>query len=457
MDRRRFLVMTGAGLAATVLSGEAAWASRGAIPSPTGALVTRWDRDRWSRGAYSALPVGVSPSVRRTIADTLVGGRIAFAGEYASTQYPATTTGAYLSGQHAASRLLERGGVRTAIVVGAGMAGASAAHQLVQAGLDVTVIEARERIGGRIHSSDTWGVPVELGAAWIHGVRGNPLVPLARADGLRLLPTDYNDAVARDTKTGRVSTTAEREWTRLENLVGRLEEAWPPRSTSATEWLEKKGWHPSRVHDWAAQVEITQDYGLDPGRLGVRAFEEGAAYRGGDSLVAGGYDSIPRTLLAGTQLRLAEPVTSVEARGTGVHVALASGRTLKADVAVVAVPLEILKQRVLRIVSTPAPVRSAIDALVTGDLEKVVLRYDEQWWGDHRVFGVVGGGATGAPTGSLAALRWTEFYSLTDVVGFPTLVGFSGGKSARKRPSRDSQCVKEATRALDAAFANLLA
>jgi len=116
-----------------------------------------------------------------------------------------------------------------------------------------------------------------------------------------------------------------------------------------------------------------------------------------------------------------------------------------------------LKQRVLRIVSTPAPVRSAIDALVTGDLEKVVLRYDEQWWGDHRVFGVVGGGATGAPTGSLAALRWTEFYSLTDVVGFPTLVGFSGGKSARKRPSRDSQCVKEATRALDAAFANLLA
>jgi len=33
-----------------------------------------------------------------------------------------------------------------------------------------------------------------------------------------------------------------------------------------------------------------------------------------------------------------------------------------------------------------------------------VLRYDEQWWGDHRVFGVVGGGATGAPTGSLAAL-----------------------------------------------------
>ena len=33
-----------------------------------------------------------------------------------------------------------------------------------------------------------------------------------------------------------------------------------------------------------------------------------------------------------------------------------------------------------------------------------------------------------------AVLRWTEFYSLTDVLGFPALVGFSGGSSARSRP-----------------------
>jgi hypothetical protein len=98
-------------------------------------------------------------------------------------------------------------------------------------------------------------------------------------------------------------------------------------------------------------------------------------------------------------------------------------------------------------------VRRAIASLTTGVFEKVVLRYSEQWWGDHRVYGIVGGGAPGAPAGSPASLRWTEFYSLTDVLGFPALVGFSGGSAARSRPRRDLACVAEATAALRAAFA----
>ena len=98
-------------------------------------------------------------------------------------------------------------------------------------------------------------------------------------------------------------------------------------------------------------------------------------------------------------------------------------------------------------------VRTSLRGLVTGVFEKVVLRYDEQWWGGHRVFGVVGGGAPGAPAGSAAALRWTEFYSLTDVLGFPALVGFCGGSSARLRPASDAACASEAQRALTAAFA----
>ena len=100
----------------------------------------------------------------------------------------------------------------------------------------------------------------------------------------------------------------------------------------------------------------------------------------------------------------------------------------------------------------PQPLTAA-RSLVTGTFEKVVLRYDDQWWGDHRVYGIVGGGAPDAPAGSLAALRWTEFYSLTDVLDFPALVGFSGGRAARTRPASDAGCVREAAAALRAAFA----
>jgi hypothetical protein len=72
--------------------------------------------------------------------------------------------------------------------------------------------------------------------------------------------------------------------------------------------------------------------------------------------------------------------------------------------------------------------------------------------GYSQVLGIVGGGVPGAPDGSPASLRWTEFYSLTPLVGFPALVGFSGGLAARTRPASDSACAAEAQARLTAAF-----
>lgn len=454
MDRRRFLSASGL-VAAALVAGpaDALGRPRRRVPTPTASLVTRWDTDTWSRGSYSSLPAGTSPAVRRTLADAILGGRIALAGEYASTAYPSTTTGAYLSGQHAARRLLDLVNARTAIVVGAGIAGAAAARGLRAAGLDVTVIEARDRVGGRIWSNDEWGVPVELGAAWIHGTRGNPIVPLARSAGLGLVPTDYDDAVARDTVTGLPSSKADARWSRLDVLLGQLGEAWPPKSLTVADWLRREGWTSDRIDAWATQVEVTQEYALDPTRLGVRATEEGAAYRGGDVLVADGYVTIVEDFLAGIDVRLSAAAESVVMRGSQVDVVLASGERLSADIAVVAVPLALVRAGLPKLPDMSRGVRTALRGLVTGVFEKVVLRYDEQWWGEHRVYGVVGGGAPGAPAGSATALRWTEFYSLTDVLGFPALVGFSGGSSARSRPASDAACASEAQRALTAAFA----
>ena len=55
------------------------------------------------------------------------------------------------------------------VVIGAGLAGLRCAVVLAERGLEVVVLEARDRIGGRVDTDRSWGVPIELGAAWAGG------------------------------------------------------------------------------------------------------------------------------------------------------------------------------------------------------------------------------------------------------------------------------------------------
>jgi phytoene dehydrogenase-like protein len=86
---------------------------------------------------------------------------------------------------------------KSVAVIGAGMAGLAAAGALARAGADVTVYEARTRIGGRVVTSTLWpDLPCDLGASWIHGPIGNPIKKLAKAAGAATVRTRYESAVA---------------------------------------------------------------------------------------------------------------------------------------------------------------------------------------------------------------------------------------------------------------------
>lgn len=444
LTRRGFLA---ASVAAAALGPVAltAGARPDTIARPLRGIVTRWDTDPWSLGSYSALPVGTAPEVRGTIADAVVSGGLVFAGEHASTTHPATVQGAYLSGRHAATVLVDDYGDLqgdAVVVIGAGVAGLAAAQALRSAGANVTVLEARERSGGRICTDTSWGVPIELGAAWVHGVRGNPVTRLVRSGGSSLVPTNYEDEVTRNL-SGREPAGLDAAQARVDRAVARMQNNAYPLDDSVQDVLLSTGWTPTEINRWAVETAVTQEYGLDPGGLGAAALYEGGAQMGGDAFVKGGYDAVPNQLARGLDVRLSSPVRSVQGdRRGGFSVTLRSGLVIAAAAVVVAVPLSVLQRRTLRITPLPAAVRRAIDGLAMGSLEKVILQYTERWWPATQVLGCVGG----------PARRWAEWYDLTPLLGVPVVVGFSAGAAAASRPRSDAACIAEAARVFAAAF-----
>ncbi|HRY09516.1 MAG: FAD-dependent oxidoreductase [Actinobacteria bacterium] len=431
MHRRDLLLATAAVTAA------ACGKTQAARPQTPSYLVTRWDTDQWSLGSYSALAVGTSWRARQILAHAVIGGRVVLAGEFVATDYPATVHGAYNSGRRAARRLLETApDARSVLVIGAGLAGLRAAEVLAKAGRQVIVLEARDRVGGRIRTDRSLGVPLEMGAAWIHGVVDNPMVKVVRRAGLRLIPTDWDDSVARVAGTGRRAAGVGRANTALWRAVSAASRPKPPARASVADMLAREGWTPDTpARELAQLTELTMEYGVDVDRLGAQALWEGNVYRGKHKLVAGGFDRVPGMLATGLDVRLNTPVERLEI-GRRVRAG-----DLTADAAVVAVPLPLL-QAGRPAIDLPPVVERALDDLLTGNLEKVFLRYPKRWWPQVQIMQIMS-----APSG-----RWAEWYDLQGLTDAPVVFGFSGREAARERSPDDATVAGEAAAVLQSAF-----
>ncbi len=87
---------------------------------------------------------------------------------------------------------------KTVIVIGAGISGLSAALKLKEKGFTVKVLEAQEKVGGRLRSNRSLGIAFDEGASWIHGITGNPISSLAQKAGMTTFHTDDSSILAYD-------------------------------------------------------------------------------------------------------------------------------------------------------------------------------------------------------------------------------------------------------------------
>jgi polyamine oxidase len=299
------------------------------------------------------------------------------------------------------------GPVERVLVVGAGIAGLTAANALTEAGVDCVVLEGRTRIGGRLHTADLDGAPVDLGGSWIHTPDGNPMRAFARLAGVPCRSANpapgmaaFGQAEGRrlpDAETAALLGLLDRFPGVLPGLADRLG-AGP---ADATDTAGAAGAADVSVAG-AIEAFVASDHTVDP----VRARQLLSAYveaesacpvdqqslrwmwteheYGGDyfgDAPDGGYLSLVRAMAAGADVRLGRAVTEVVTGPDRVRVVTADGAAEEGSHVVVTVPLGVLKHGRPRFSpGLPPERRAAIGRLGFGRFEKVALKFAEPFW-----------------------------------------------------------------------------
>ena len=241
-------------------------------------------------------------------------------------------------------------------MIGAGLAGLSAADALLRAGRDVVVLEARDRVGGRVWSRELAnGSVVEMGAEFI--LPGNERVEAtARRFGLGLWAKGM--AYGRRVPRGGEPVTEEQ----LRAAAAAIERALEDDAHGSAAALLERLDVPAAVREAIrARVEISAaapaEHVAAHELTGVAAFSDAPSYG-----VAGGNQSLARALAAKLEdrIRLSSPVANVE--------------DVAARAVVVAVPAPVARE----LAGLPTPLRDALARVRTGHAAKLFVPLRER-------------------------------------------------------------------------------
>ncbi len=322
------------------------------------------------------------------------------------------------------------------IVVGAGVAGLTAAKLLARAGRSVVVLEARDRIGGRVYT-ERGTHTTDLGASWIHGVTDCPVADAAEAFGMRMVeftvggyqpdsrPIAYYSPHG-TRLTDREAAAFAADVHTLDDVLVEIIAASDPLASyrEVTEAaLAATGWDQARrerIREYFTH-RAQEQYGVEASHLAAHGLDDDQIL--GDEVVfPGGYDRLPSRLAEGLDVRLGSPVRTVSWSPAGVTIHTDS-EAFEAGAVVVTVPVGVLQSGDLTFdPPLPAEVADPLSRLRMNAFEKVFLRFPTRFWDAGYAVRQQGD----------AGRWWHSWYDLTRLHGTPTLLTFAAGDAARE-------------------------
>jgi monoamine oxidase len=329
------------------------------------------------------------------------------------------------------------------LVIGAGIAGLAAARHLALDGYDVVVLEARDRIGGRIWTSQALSIPADLGASWIHGFEDNPIARLARRYDITVLRTDissvtparyrsvalYDEDGRRldDTETAAISElmadylefVAAKQKEGVEMSLLAVEDAF-----ATAEGLDAER---RRRLNFIARTYLEHEWAGPRAEVSLLEFDKTLGFAGHDRVFPAGYSQITDRLAEGTRILLEHEVKQVDYSGARVDVLTTRG-SFQAKHVLVTVPLGVLQAgRIAFNPSLPRDKREAIRQTRMGVFNKIFLKFDSVFWGDdYELIGYMGSQDS----------DWPEIVNFHKIAGLPLLLAFSAGTAGEQNELR---------------------